>query len=292
LICSCANSQKEIAKKVDREIAEKVNKEMFDKMLKGIILSNNQIIKYNNDLIKSINEIGIKISYSLMNPQSKKTASYNYPVFLEIKKKSNKIDDYFQSMLNILINEVDGEENWFTKNTYSQVLSYSPLREIKNLGDFDASTKLFSSDTTESNERGKLLVNKLLKYRDDLILTISDTCWDYKRKIHIITKKELKTVESFKKFLEDDKHPYKLQLLDIYLTLTKPDKFQQGKDIIYWNDIMFKEIPLVSAIGTFISLRNDIRISQNIASKILLGRIDKPQIISMKNEDEVDDEQK
>lgn len=254
-------------------LALNVSKSILD----AFVTIDEQSLEQNTNLVQSINGIGTKIGFLMKDPQSKKTATEIMPIFDAIKKKSNAIDDHFHSEMNEMFMEVEGKK-WFTKDATSQVTTFIPLEEIQKKDDYDTPSRLFGGDTPKSDKRGKRFREDLIKYRDDLILTVADSIKDDKNKVHLITKANLGSFEEFEKFLETDKHPNKSDLLEIYRSLTKPAKVKQHDEQKDWNVARFYHQPMVGVVSTMTSMRNDIRTAQEKASKMLLSRIDKPMM--------------
>ena len=246
-------------------------------ILDAFVTIDEQSLEQNKTIVKSINGIGTRIAFLKKDPQSKKTAEEIEPIYAKIKKISNAADDHYYSELNAMFKEVEGKE-WFNKDAKTQVTDFLPLEELQKKDDYDTPTRYFGGDTPESDKRGKTLRNNLMKYRDDLILTVAGTVKDDKNIVHTITKDKLASYEKFKTFLDSDKHPNKAELLEIYASLTKPETVLQHAETKDWNVARFYHQPMVGVISTMTSLRNDLRLAQEKASKMLLSRIDKPMM--------------
>ena len=257
-------------------LALNVSKSILD----AFITIDEQSLEQNSTLVKSINGIGQTISFRMSDPQSMKTATEINEVYKEVKKISNKVDDHFNSEMNRLMGETEEEKNWFKKDPISQLISYKPLQEIGKKDDYDTPSRLFGDVQGKGKTDGLLLRQKLIDYRDELILTAADSVKDDKNVVHVFGKKELKDFKTFEAFLKKDKHPNEIDLLDIYSSLTKPETLEQGteKEKKPWNVAMFYHQPMVGVVSTMTSLRNDIRLAQEKASKMLLSRIDKPMM--------------
>ena len=254
-------------------LALNVSKSILD----AFITIDEQALEQNTNIVQAINGVGTKIAFLKEDPQSKKTAAEIEPVFNKIKEFSNSADDLFYNELNEMFKETEGKV-WFKKDPTSQVTEYTPLDEIKKKDDYDTPTRFFGGDTPKSIKRGKALREKLIEYRDQLILTVADSVKDDQNKVHLITKANLGSFEAFAKFLKDDGHPNKAELTEIYSSLTKPEKVKQHKEMKDWNVARFYHQPMVGVVSTMTSLRNDIRLAQQKASKMLLSRIDKPMM--------------
>ena len=254
-------------------LALNVSKSILD----AFVTIDEQSLEQNTNIIQSINGIGTRIAFLKTDPQSMKTATEIEPIYAKIKQISNKADDHYYSEMNAMFKEVEGKD-WFMKNPKTQVTTFIPLEEIEKKDDYDTPTRFFGGDTPKSDERGKKLRNNLISYRDQLILTVADSVKDDKNQVHTVTKDKLTTYEKFKTFLDNDKHPNKGELLEIYSSLTKPEKVKQHDEDKDWNTARFYHQPMVGVVSTMTSLRNDLRTAQEKASKMLLSRIDKPMM--------------
>ncbi len=254
-------------------LALNVSKSILD----AFITIDEQALEQNTNIVQAINGVGTKIAFLKKDPQSKKTAEEIEPIFNKIKDYSNQADDLFYNELNEMFKETEGK-TWFQKDPTSQITSFTPLDEIKKKDDYDTPTRFFGGDTPKSKKRGEALRNKLLEFRDQLILSVADSIKDDQNKWHTITKSNLGSLEEFTKFLEADKHPNRTELTEIYSSLTKPEKVKQHKEMKAWNVARFYHQPMVGVVSTMTSLRNDIRLAQQKASKMLLSRIDKPMM--------------
>jgi len=135
-------------------------------------------------------------------------------------------------------------------------------------------------DEGKGKKDGMLLRQKLIDYRNELILTSAHDVRDDKNIVHSFGKEVLKDYKTFAAHLEQDKHPNTIVLLEMYSSLTKPEKIIQGRDKENkpWNVAMFFHQPMIGVVSTMTSMRNDIRVAQEKASKMLLSRIDKPMM--------------
>ncbi|MGB1039322.1 MAG: GldM family protein [Flavobacteriales bacterium] len=257
-------------------LALNVSKSILD----AFITIDEQSLEQNSTLVKSINGIGSTISFRMQDPQSKKTATEINDVYQEVKIISNKADDFFNSEMNRLMGETEEEKNWFKKDEKTQIIDYKPLQEIGKKDDYDTPSRLFGGVEGKSKTDGMLLRQKLIDFRNELILTAADSVKDDKNIVHVFDETVLKDSSTFFSFLRNDKHPNMTDLMDIYNTLTKPEKLVQGeaKKEKAWNVAMFYHQPMVGVVSTMTSMRNDIRLAQEKASKMLLSRIDKPMM--------------
>lgn len=254
-------------------LALNVSKSILD----AFITIDEQSLEQNTNIVRAINGVGDKIGFLKQDPQAMKTALEIEPIFNEIKRISNNVDDHFYNEMNEMFLETEGKK-WFTKDPVSQVTDFLPLDDITKKDDYDTPTRFFGGDTPKSDKRGKALREKLIEYRDKLIVTVADSVKDDQNVVHVITKDKLKSQEAFFKFLEDDKHPNKSELSEIYSSLTKKEKVLQHKEPKDWNVARFYHQPMVGVVSTITSLRNDIRLAQQKSSKMLLSRIDKPMM--------------
>ncbi len=255
-------------------LALNVSKSILD----AFITTDEQGLEQNKRLVESINGIGSKLSLLKEDPQSKKSAAEIEPIYIKVKKVSNKADDFFMAELNELFSKTEQDKSWFTKDPKTQITSYKDFNDMKKKDDYDTPSAMFGDPSNpKADKRGKALRDELMKLRDELILTVAGNMKD-KNKIYTITKANLKTEEGFKKYLEQQKHPQADNLLDIYGILTKPEKVSQHKEMKDWNQARFYHQPMVGVVGTFTSLRNDIRLAQQKASKMLMERVDVPMM--------------
>jgi gliding motility-associated protein GldM len=257
-------------------LALNVSKSILD----AFITIDEQALEQNNVLVKSINGIGSTISFRVQDPQSMKTAREIDTIYQAVKVVSNKVDDHFYSEMNRLMAETEGDNSWFKKDNKTQLTTYRPLQEIGKKDDYDTPSRLFGLDEGKGKKDGMLLRQKLIDYRNELILTSAHDVKDDKNIVHSFGKEVLKDYKTFAAHLKQDKHPNTIVLLEMYSSLTKPEKIIQGRDKENkpWNVAMFFHQPMIGVVSTMTSMRNDIRVAQEKASKMLLSRIDKPMM--------------
>lgn len=248
-------------------------------IIDAFITIDEQALDQNSTLVKSINGIGTTIQARVMDPQSKKTALEVQGKYFDLKKVVNPMDDFFLAELNALMERTEQEPAWFKKDD-DEITSFIDLQTIGKKDDYDTPSDMFGGMEGDSKKRGMALRDKLMVLRDDIILTTSDSVKDDKNVVHVLTKDKLVSYEVFNKHLKDTRHPFEKDLIGIYSMLTKDEKIPSGKDRKKkdWNEAMFYHQPMVGAIATMTALRNDIRLAQERASKMLLSRIDKPMM--------------
>ena len=253
-------------------LALNVSKSILD----AFVTIDEQSLEQNTNVVQSINGIRTKIGNLMQDPQAKKSATEILPLFEEVAKKANAVDDHIHNEMNVMFEEVEGKK-WFTKNPETQVTTFIPLEEIQKKDDYDTPSRLFGGDTPKSDKRGKKFREDLLKYRDDIILVVADSI-KKDGKVYNVRKENLKTLEGFKKFLEDENHPNKTELIEIYRSLTKPETVMQHKEKKDWNVARFYHQPMVGVVSTMTSLRNDVRLAQEKAAKMLMSRVEQPMM--------------
>lgn len=253
-------------------LALNVSKSILD----AFVTIDEQSLEQNTNIVQSVNGIRTKIGNLMQDPQAKKSASEILPLFEAVAKKANSVDDHIYNEMNVMFEEVEGKK-WFTKDPKSQVTTFIPLEEIQKKDDYDTPSRLFGGDTPKSDKRGKKFREDLMTYRDDLILIIADSI-KKDGKIYTVKKENLKTLEGFNKFLEDQNHPNKTDLVEIYRSLTKPEQVSQHKEQKDWNVARFYHQPMVGVVSTMTSLRNDVRLAQEKASKMLMSRVEQPMM--------------
>jgi gliding motility-associated protein GldM len=254
-------------------LALNVSKSILD----AFVTQDEQGLEQNERLVESINGIKAKISFLKQDPQSKKTAEEIEPIVKKVSEYSNKADDFFVSELNALLAVNEEEKEWFKKDKESQITSYTAFDKMKKMDDYDTPSRFFGGGSEISDARGKALRQELITLRDNLTLEIAGSM-KVKSVVFVITKDNLKSLDVFKKYLESQKHPQKDNLLDIYQILTKKEKVMQHHEEKDWNVARFYHQPMIGVVGTFTSLRNDIRLAQQKASKLLMEKIDVPMM--------------
>lgn len=253
-------------------LALNVSKSILD----AFVTIDEQSLEQNTNLVQSINGIRTKIGFLKQDPQSKKSAEDIQPLFDAVAKKANAVDDHIHNEMNVMFEEVEGKK-WFTKEPKTQITTYIPLEEIQKKDDYDTPSRLFGGDTPKSDKRGKKFRQDLLNYRDEIILIVADSI-KKDGKVYNVRKENLKTLEGFKTFLEKENHPNKTELVEIYRSLTKPEKVMQHKEKKDWNVARFYHQPMVGVVSTMTSLRNDVRLAQEKAAKMLMSRVEQPMM--------------
>ena len=253
-------------------LALNVSKSILD----AFVTIDEQSLEQNTNIVQSINGINTKIGFLMQDPQSKKSAEDILPLFNKVAEKANAVDDHIYNEMNEMFLEVE-DKKWFTKNPETQITEYLPIEEISKKDDYDTPSRLFGGDTPESTKRGKKFREDLIKYRDEIILIVADSI-KKDGKIYNVKKENLQSFEGFQKFLSDENHPNKTELAEIYRSLTKPEKVKQHKEDKDWNVARFYHQPIVGVISTMTSLRNDVRLAQEKASKMLMSRVETPMM--------------
>lgn len=255
-------------------LALNVSKSILD----AFITQDEQGLEQNKRIVESINGMATKLSLLKNDPQSKKSAEEIEPIYNDVRVISDKADDFLLSELNALFEATEQEKNWFTKDAKTQITSWKNFDEMKKKDDYDTPSNFFGGEKgTKSYKRGEALREELMKFRDELILTVAGKLKD-KNVEYIITKDNLKSFEGFQKYLDEQKHPKRDNLLDIYQILTKPEEVEQHHEKRPWHIARFYHQPMVGVVGTFTSLRNDIRLAQQKASSLLMERVDVPMM--------------
>lgn len=254
-------------------LAINVSKSILD----AFVTQDEQGLEQNKRLVESINGISTKISFLKEDPQSKKSAEEIEPIVAEVTKLGNKADDYLLSELNALFGSTESNPNWFKKDEATQITEYKNLELMEKKDDYDTPSRFFGDGTPKSDKRGKALSGELANFRDEVILAIAGSLKE-KSQVYVITKDNLKSKEVFEKYLKSQKHPQEDNLMDIYKTLTKPEQVEQHNEMRDWNVARFYNQPMVGVVGTFTSLRNDIRLAQQKAAKMLMERVDVPMM--------------
>lgn len=247
---------------------------------KGLILSMVNMaelsIELNNDAVRNVNGLNLKLAFMRQDPRATKTAHEVTPISEKVKVLANKTDDVFLSTLNLLIEKEENIENWFEKNQKSQFTTYRSFYGMQNVDSPKWATELLGVSTKESISNAEELRLSLLKYRDQLILTVADSVKNDKNQLKLITIENLNNYESFKTYLEETEHPNKYELSTIFYELTVPETIEFANDVILWNRKAFHNQPMIGVINTLTYYRIRIRKAQEMATKILLSRVDKP----------------
>lgn len=260
-------------------LALNVSKEI----LNAFVTQDMQGLEQNDNLNESIAAIGTKLSLLKQDPQAKKSAEKVEPIFNDVKELSNTTDDFFVAELNKLFKEVEGVDNWFSKDENQKNVLSKDLGEMQKQDDYDTPTRLYAGEKgTESDKRGKAFREKLMEYRNQLLLKIASEVKTNKGTFYI-TEANLSSYDEFKTHLESTKHPEKDALLNIYKRVTKPEqltvvKHGGEKETKDWNVITFDHQPAVAVVNVFTSLRNDLRFAEYDASKVLMQRVDVPMM--------------
>lgn len=254
-------------------LALNVSKSILD----AFVTQDEQGLEQNKSLVESINGIKTKVSFLQKDPQSKKTADEIAPIIKKVAEYSDKADDHFVSELNALLAVNEEDKEWFKKDKETQITTYTEFEKMGKMDDYDTPSRFFGGDNPTSDARGKALRQELIDLRDKLILEVAGKTKE-KGKEYVITKDNLKSLDVFQKYLEAQKHPQKENLLDIYKILTKKEKIMQHHEEKDWNVARFYHQPMIGVVGTMTSLRNDIRLAQQKASKMLMERVDVPMM--------------
>jgi hypothetical protein len=255
------------------------NKQEVEANLLGVVIDvTDQSLKQNSILIQQINDIKTKIAFLKMDFQSKRTAEQIEPVIYNVSHVSNKIDDYILSEINALIEFSEGKSGWFKKEENSQITSYNSFERLSNKNRHSLPTKMFTGDKeSEADNRGKAFVNELSRYREQLILQCFAEVKE-KNQVYKLTSDDLSNYDKLSKVLEQQKHTQKYEILNIYQLLTQPKLLIKNGVEVDWNDVKFKNQPIIGVIASLSSLRNDIRFAELHALKSLMERIDVPMM--------------
>lgn len=258
-------------------LALNVSKSILD----AFVTQDEQGLEQNTRLVESINGIGTKISLGKSDPQSKKSAEEIEPIYNNLAKMANEVDDHFYNELNELFKVVEGRE-WYKKDQATQITSLAdeefPLDKMGKKDDYDSPSNFFGGEPgSPSYKRGEALRLKMAELRDKMILEVASE-FKYQGKTFTISKNDLKDKKTFEDHLEKTKNPKKTALMDVYNMLTKPEKVMQHEEEKAWHIARFYHQPMVGVVGTVTSLRNDIRMAQQKASQMLLDRMETPMM--------------
>lgn len=260
-------------------LALNVSKEI----LNAFVTQDMQGIEQNDNAVESLNAIKTKISLLKEDPQSKKSAAEIEPILLDVYKVSNEADDFFLDELNAVMDASGNGKDWFTKDKGQKNVLKNPLGTMQKQDDYDTPTRIFAGEPkSKGDKRGKALRTKLMEFRDNLILKIASSIKE-KNKVYTISKNDLKSQENLEKHLEQQKHPKRDAIMNIYKRLTKPEQIEQvlnGGEVKKkdWNTITFDHQPMVAVVNVFTSLRNDVRLAQLDAAKMLMERVEVPMM--------------
>ena len=158
----------------------------YNGLLASMVNLTDQTIERNNDLVKEVNGLYIRLLMLRMDPTSTKTAKQMIPINDKVRLLSNETDNIFLNLINEIIEKEEGKKNWFLKNERNQINTYSSFYELKNVDSPKWTTELLGINSEESNKRAENLRVSLMKFRDKLILTVADSVLNDKNQLHII----------------------------------------------------------------------------------------------------------
>ena len=87
-------------------LALNVSKSILD----AFITIDEQSLEQNTNIVRAINGVGDKIGFLKQDPQAMKTALEIEPIFNEIKRISNNVDDHFYNEMNEMFLETEGKK--------------------------------------------------------------------------------------------------------------------------------------------------------------------------------------
>ena len=146
-------------------LALNVSKEIIN----AFVTQDNQMLVNNNNLVEGINGFLTKFSTLELDNNTKKTYKKWKPKIDKIVSISNEIDAFLVENLNLMMNESEQHENWFTKDEETQLISWKDLETIKNKDNYDIATRLFGGEKlSEGYKKGAgniMNMNSYIQYR-------------------------------------------------------------------------------------------------------------------------------
>lgn len=252
-------------------LALNVSKEIIN----AFVTQDNQMLVNNNNLVEGINGFLTKFSTLELDNNTKKTYKKWKPKIDKIVSISNEIDAFLVENLNLMMNESEQHENWFTKDEETQLISWKDLETIKNKDNYDIATRLFGGEKlSEGYKKGAGIRFKLIELRDSLVYEMAN--YTERRNVYSLSKDALINLESLTKELTDSAHPDKLKLISIYNTLSQPEKLKNHGIDQDWQLVKFDHQPIVGAIGVFTEFRNQVRMAEQKALELIYGKIGQP----------------
>lgn len=260
-------------------LALNVSKEIINAFAKldMKLMESNTIILNNRDALMGQFDamMALPANKPLVAPWQKKAE--------EVMKMAYEMDKYINiDCKNTLIKEVE-KKDYVSEDPKNKgrFITVSPM-EIQTKDDYDAATRLFGGEPgTPGFAKGAEIREKIMKYRDDLLIKVTD--YNDGKKSYKFNPKNVTALEGeeLDKQLkaELEKNVYiedRDKVQAIFKMLTIPATLKDFETEVEWQLGMFDHAPIVAASALFTALSNDIRNAEVKAIEILLARVKVP----------------
>jgi hypothetical protein len=269
-------------------LAMNVSKEVIN----AFITMNNNLESQNCNMAQANGELVEELQSKYINPELKGKQKEDAKMWFE---RGLSIHDFTKRTANFYILEADhmlqiGDDSrsWIElqSNGYYSIIDL--MNENSDYGrkdDYDIPTYLFVGDNHDIiNARGQKLVHVLYNYRDSLCILLANKP-DYASNggyyfqppsIVKMSESDTSWLTTLYLSLNTVKQEDRKSIVDIYRTLTLPEKVKNHGEWYPWQAAQFDHAPIVAAAGVFTSLKGRVLQAERIALNNLNSISEKP----------------
>ncbi len=269
-------------------LAMNVSKEVIN----AFITMNNNLESQNNSLnLANSDQLDI-LQSKFVNPELKGKAKQEAKVIFELGVKIHNLTrstaNFYMEEADDMLKKGDDSQSWVTTNSdgfKSIVDLMAENSDYSRKDDYDIPTFMFVGDNhLNINDRGKVLIERLIEYRDSLCIYIAHKPKPNNKGYYsfvppVISKKDdLDTawLSNLEKSLETVREEDRKYIVDIYRILTLPEKIKNHGEMYPWQAAQFDHAPMVAAAGVFTSLKSRVLQAERFALNNLNAQTDSP----------------
>jgi gliding motility-associated protein GldM len=269
-------------------LAMNVSKEVIN----AFITMNNNLEAQNISISYSNRELVDDLELKYLNPQLKGKPKQEAMKWFErglfIHEFTKLTANFFVLEADEMLKLGDDSRSWIEQHPdgfYSIIDLMAEESDYARKDDYDIPTYLFVGDDHQHiNSRGLRLVQKLHNYRDSLCILIADKPNHNSGKSYYfipptivkLTDSDTSWLTNLDNALGTVKDEDKKAIVDIYRTLTLPQKIKNHGEWYPWQAAQFDHAPIVAAAGVFTSIKGRILQAEQIALNNLNSISEKP----------------
>lgn len=193
----------------------------------------------------------------------------------ELKQKTNELNSFLLSECNEMIKAVEGEDWIESYNEDGTIKRLKPLDKMQNIDNYDVPTHMFvGGDPMNPNERGRMLIQKIHEYRND----VSEILGTYSTKSKSFEFLAPENVDELKTAFSGANSIDTSTIRQFYKTLTIPEFLHahESGELMPWLSVTFDHAPVVAAAAMFTSLQLDLKNAEAMAAEYIVDKIDAP----------------
>lgn len=202
----------------------------------------------------------------------------------QVKKLAEQEYAFLLDETNALLKEVEGSStNWVEVNRKTGKKELKSLMDVEAKDEYDAATRLFvGSNPLDPIQRGKSIRKRMHQLRDELCGLVANYSLGKKnfyfdaKAVQGYDPKLKSSQQLLKKALAHVNPSDTSKIIQLFKTLSYPEKMDEYGETISWEGSMFDHSPVVAAAALFTSIRLDIKTAESIAVEELYNKIQAP----------------